>query len=209
MKTLILTFIMLLPFSSIFGQKDKVAKEVLDKVVNLLHKEGDIQASFSTSVYQNNSIQSETMGVLWLKNESFVLETKEMKTWYNGKYQWSLIFDMEEVNISEPTEEELMEINPYQLLKLYKKGYIYALGDKTSKSQEVILKSQDKNKNFQIIRIWIDTNSYEPTSLEVLSKDKSLTKIKITEFKKKLNLSNSFFKFHQTEYPDVEIIDLR
>ena len=84
-----------------------------------------------------------------MRGNKFVLETDEMKTWYNGECQWSLIFDMEEVNLSEPTQEELTEINPYELLNLYKKGYSSSYLDATDRV--VLLKSKDSKKNFQEI----------------------------------------------------------
>lgn len=210
MKRLILTLTLLLPFLGVYSQKNKDAKYLLDNATALLQKEGGIKTSFYSSTYKGGIMEGDTKGVLYLKGEKFVLETNEMKTWYDGKYQWSLIFEMEEVNVSEPTEEELQEINPYQLLKLYKKGYSYSLsGNVKNGAIEVLLKAQDKSRNYQQIKVWINQTSYEPNLLEVMTKDNRIAKIQIKEFSKGIKLSDALFRFNNEDYPDADIIDLR
>lgn len=209
MKQWIAIAVVLCSFTTAFSQKQKEAKTLLDKTTELLQTSTGIELSFSSSVYQINSLKGSAEGNLFLKGESFMLRTDEMQTWYDGKTQWSLIFDMEEVNVSNPTEEELQEINPYQLLKLYRKGYSYVLGQQNTSSQEVILKAQSKDKNYQTIHVWINKKNFEPTLLNVYTKDNTQSKIEIKHIRKNVNLPASMFKFNEKDFPDVDIIDLR
>ena len=209
MKQWMFLVVFLFSFATAFSQKQKEAKDLLDRATEKFQSKQGAELSFSSSTFQLNQLKGEVEGSLFIKGESFMLKTVEMQTWYDGKTQWSLIFDMEEVNITNPTEEELAEINPYQLIKLYKKGYSYLLGQEKSNSQEVILKAQDRSKNYQTIHVWLNKTSFEPTSLQVETKDKTINKIVIRQIKTNLSLSDSLFKFNEASFPDADIIDLR
>ena len=58
-----------------------------------------------------------------MKGDKFLLETEGVTTWFDGRTQWSYLASSDEVNVSEPTLEELQSINPYSWLSLYKQDY--------------------------------------------------------------------------------------
>ena len=55
-------------------------------------------------------------GTFTMSRSRFRLSTPPMSIWYDGKTQWTYIADNKEVNISEPTREELMESNPFEVI---------------------------------------------------------------------------------------------
>ena len=60
-----------------------------------------------------------------LKGNRFYLNSGGIQSWFDGTTQWSYLESSEEVNVSNPTPEELQTINPYALLSIYKSGYNY------------------------------------------------------------------------------------
>ena len=62
-------------------------------------------------------------GTIQLKGEKFVLKASEVITWFDGKTQWSYVVRNDEVNVSNPTQEELQQINPYTFLYMYQKDF--------------------------------------------------------------------------------------
>lgn len=209
MKQWMVLVVFIFSFATAFSQKQKEAKGLLNKATEKLQSKQGAELSFTSSTFQMGQLKGEVEGVLYIKQEAFMLKTEEMQTWYDGKTQWSLIFKMEEVNITNPTEEELVEINPYQLLKLYKKGYSYVLGKTNQNNQEIILKAQDRSRDYQTIHVWINKSSFDPTFLQVETKDKTTNKIVIKQIKTNVRLSDSLFQFDEASFPDVDIIDLR
>ena len=206
MKKLIFIFITLfIPFV-LEAQNKLSVKQLLDKTSNRIATDSGVETGFLSKIYRNGGLESSTHGRLLLKGKKFVLETEDMKTWYDGKYQWSFIFEMEEVNVSEPTQDELNEINPYELLNLYKRGYSSTYID--SASRVVLLQTKDKKNNLQEIKLWISPQ-YEPNKIEVYTKDSRRIIIEVQSFRSNLNLSPTDFHFNEQNYPDIEIIDLR
>ena len=68
-------------------------------------------------------------GRIRLKGEKFRLDTEGITTWFDGRTQWTYLENSDEVNVSEPTAEELQSINPYAWLAVYKDGYTLKMGE--------------------------------------------------------------------------------
>lgn len=64
-----------------------------------------------------------------LEGDKFTFRGDGVTTWFDGHTQWSYLSSADEVNVSEPTPEELQSINPYALLSLYEQGYKLKLGE--------------------------------------------------------------------------------
>ena len=56
----------------------------------------------------------------------FTRSTPEALTWFNGTTQWTYVERNDEVNVTNPTGEELQFTNPALLLNSYKKGFTAA-----------------------------------------------------------------------------------
>lgn len=113
-RTYLLVLILFLSVS-LSAQKDKQAREILDKTANALQQAGGIRATFGGT----------GNGTLLLKGNRFYLNSGGIQSWFDGTTQWSYAESSEEVNVSNPTPEELQTINPYALLSIYKSGYNY------------------------------------------------------------------------------------
>ena len=65
-------------------------------------------------------------GTIQMKGDKFTLVTPEALTWFNGTTQWTYVERNDEVNVTNPTGEELQFTNPALLLNSYKKGFTAA-----------------------------------------------------------------------------------
>lgn len=115
-RTYLLVLILFLSVS-LSAQKDKQAREILDKTANALQQAGGIRATFGGT----------GNGTLLLKGNRFYLNSGGIQSWFDGKTQWSYLESSEEVNVSNPTPEELQTINPYALLSIYKTDIIISM----------------------------------------------------------------------------------
>lgn len=186
---------------SLFAQKDKQAREVLEKTANALQQAGGIRATFEGS---NN-------GTLLLKGDQFYLNSGGVQSWFDGKTQWSYLESSEEVNVSNPTPEELQTINPYALLSIYKNGYNYKYaGTKNRNGRqgfEVILTPEQK-QDIASITLFV-SKTYQPLYMKVEQSNKASNEIIVTSYQTNQPLDNATFKFDKKKFPNAEVIDLR
>jgi outer membrane lipoprotein-sorting protein len=122
--------------------------------------------------------------------------------------------DAEEVNVMEPSSQEIQAINPASLLSIYKQGgkYKYLNAKKDTKGHtvhEIELLPQDKNGEISKIVLQIGSTDYLPIKIHITYKNRLENIIHITRYQKHTALPDSRFVFDAKKYPDVEVVDLR
>ena len=199
-RTYLLVLILFLSVS-LSAQKDKQAREILDKTTNALQQAGGIRATFGGT----------GNGTLLLKGNRFYLNSGGIQSWFDGTTQWSYLESSEEVNVSNPTPEELQTINPYALLSIYKNGYNYKYAGTKSRNGkqgfEVILTPENK-QDITSITLFV-SQTYQPLYIKVVQNHKSANEIIVTSYQTNQPLDNATFKFDKKKFPNAEVIDLR
>ena len=200
--------------SATFAQNDAKALEVLNKASAAYNKAGGVKAGFTLKVLDYGGKEKENItGTIRLKGSKFKLEVEEMTTWFDGKNQWVYLTNNSEVNLSNPSEEELLMVNPVNVFQLYNHGYICKwIGEKSEGGKTVLkvsLSPKNKNETVQSIVASFEKSSYRPISITITNKDKSGSKISIPTYVTGQTYADSQFVFQQKNYPNSEVIDLR
>jgi outer membrane lipoprotein-sorting protein len=187
------------------------ATEVLNKTAQKMSSCGGIDASFEATTYKGSSVAGSATGKILIKGNKFKMASPQMTVWFDGKNQWTLLAGGSEVNLTEPTNEELQTINPYTFINLYKNGYTSTLRSTNyqgKKCHEILLRSQRKNNSIQEMRIVVDVLSYLPYSIR-LKQNGNWIRIRVNKIQVGKKCNDSQFKFNKSNYPNVELIDLR
>lgn len=202
MKRIYFLFLVLATsISVVFAQKDAKAQAILDKTAAAYQKANGIKLTFDGT----------QKGILLLKGSCFYLDCAGVKSWFNGKTQWSYVQQNEEVTISNPTAEEIQSVNPYALITSYKTLFNYRYkGTQTrngKKGQEIVLTPRQKGE-IQSITFTVSAN-YEPIYIGIQLTNGQTQKLNITSYQTNLNLNSTNFSFNAKKYPNAEIIDMR
>ena len=96
-KIFLLVLLMGVALCQAVAQQDAKAESILSKMADSYRKAGGISLTFGGT----------QQGKLLLKGNKFCLESGGIKTWFDGKTQWSYVEQNEEVNVSSPTPEEI------------------------------------------------------------------------------------------------------
>lgn len=184
------------------------AKSILDRTSKNFRNAGGVKATFTVRASDGT-----TAGTIRLKGDKFLLEADGMATWFDGRTQWSYLASSDEVNVSEPTPEELQSINPYAFLSLYKHGYKEKLA-KMDNSQDnslykVVLTATDRKQDLQCIIFYIAKDSFRPVRVSMAQRGGETVVIIINSYQTGQSYPDSLFVFDKKAYPKVEVIDLR
>lgn len=195
--------------------QENAAVQLLQRAGDNYQKNGGVDAAFHLVVLEPGGAQADDFdGTIQLKGNKFKLDVPdEMITWFDGRNQWLYLIQAEEVNLSNPDEEELLMINPVNVFLLYRHGYDCRLeSDRNYQGKAVravTLRPQDKQSDLSDILVYFDKVSLQPCHIRITNKDRSGSIIQITRYKPGQSYPDSKFVFQQKDYPEAEVIDLR
>ncbi len=190
------------------------ATSILDKAASAYEDSNGLTAYFTMQTRSDVQKVSESFdGTVDIKGDKFVLKTPDMITWFDGTTQWLFLERNEEVNISNPTGEELQATNPALLLRSYKKGFTAKYkGESTAPNGKAAYDIElTPKKKSDIVRVELQIEKFSglPASIAVFSKNGISNTIRIGKMETGVNQPDRFFVFNEKDYPDAEIVDLR
>jgi outer membrane lipoprotein-sorting protein len=214
-KTIILGAIFLLGNILSFAQKDPEAKVILDKLSEKTKSHIVIKADFEIIFKSTkDDIENTSKGTITMKGEMYRLKFMGGETYCDGKTLWNYLQEANEVNISEPEEDnEDLFSNPKLLFTLYENDYKYQLIEKMNVGNKehalIDLYPNNIDEDYSRIRLQINTSDNNLLSATIFGKDGSNFTLNISNYINKLELEDSYFVFNEKEHKGVEVIDLR
>ncbi|MGL4332739.1 MAG: LolA-like putative outer membrane lipoprotein chaperone [Bacteroidales bacterium] len=211
MNRLFSTITVLLFCSCIFAQS---AEDIMKKAETSFNNDGGVKANFTLAVENKAKATAESFdGTILMRGNKFFIQTPEIKVWYNGKDQWTLLSNSDEVNLTSPTEAESDAMNPSVLFKLYKNGFkATMLKDKKIQNQsyyQILLEPKTKRADLRSITVSINISNFQIKEIVMDQNNQWANKILITQYNRNQTLKDSDFVFNPKQYPTIELIDLR
>ena len=203
MKKIIFILFAVLPFV-LFAQNDREAERRVNAVVSEL-KQSAYDGRF-TLLYYN--AQSETTdkqsGDLTIKGNKFRMTLGANETKFDGRTQWIFVSEYNEVSITEPTKEELREINPLAMIEYY------VSKDKISQGEDGAINFYPTDpKESEYFRIELRLNKANlPTRLVIYQKNGDKITL-VWDSLNKTKVNDDYFVLDVAKYPNVEVNDLR
>ena len=206
MKQKIISYIIFLSF--VFISTNNIcaitANEILSNASEKYQKDECISSQVTLSGVGNSS-----EGEIKIYGDKFFLSTTQLSIWYDGRTQWTYSTETNEVNITEPTVEELQQVNPFAIINSFRNQYNATLL-KSANSIYRIQLTPLKSGNTSISKavITLNASTLYPTEI-ALTIDNNIITIKTKNIKAIKSVSHQTFVFDNKKYPNAEIIDLR
>ena len=205
MKKLFFIFFL---FPCVIFAQDQKAKSILDQLSDKTKSYTSIEAkftnTFSSTVTDINESQS---GTLYLKDDAYRLEMEAQTIICDGETNWIYLPDDEEVNITEIDDEE-NELNPSKIFTIYENGYKYKFVREDGKNYHIDLFPEESGP-FTKVELFINKSKMQISSFTMIDKQGSHFKYVIDSFVTNKEMKNDFFVFKTSDYPNVDVIDLR
>ena len=162
-----------------------------------------LQSDFSITITQEQTQPMTYAGTLAMRDEKFALEFIGIEAAYDGQTLYMYSEDTEELTLSTPTEEELIQTNPF----LYARALLplceyaeKAVGDKT----QITLTPRDQSLGINKFVLRLVTTTLLPVAAEIHESDGKVTTLRLNN----PEYTNECPKF-SIEKPEAFINDLR
>lgn len=180
------------------------ANGILNRVIEAYDNSKGIEASYSMTYDKTTDY-----GSIDMEGEKFRILSEDLKCWFDGKTQWAYSTMTDEVNVTEPTVDELQMSNPYIALKVFKDN-----------SQNSVVITQDgsyllslipvEEGDIKLIQLFIDKNKYQITKAVFSMVDNSMYTITVNNYVTGKKFSSKIFKYDSKYVPKgTQIVDLR
>jgi outer membrane lipoprotein-sorting protein len=195
---------------SVNAQNNPDAEKVINNLIASV-KATAVKTNFQLSVTEKNGVTSQPVsGTFVLKANKFTIEMDETKAWFDGKTQWAYLKSDNEVTITEPTVDELAQINPMAILASFKaKSWIRFGKTKSTNSELIELIPKSKKDEFLKAEVQLNKKTKTLEFIRLVDKKKSITLLKLTNYKNIGNVTDDMFTFKKANYKQIQINDLR
>lgn len=180
------------------------ASSLLEKAATAYRNSNGLTAEFSiVSQASRQQSASGTEGTISMRGEKFLFTTSESHVWFNGRTQWVYMKQNEEVNVSNPSGDELQSTNPMLLLGNYRKNY-----KASTKGSSIVLTPRVKSEIAKIT-LQINRQNNLPSLITLTMRNRTVTTIRISRIRTNVNQNDAIFTFNPKNYPKAEVVDLR
>jgi len=215
MRIICIVIIIVSSAVSSYGQQDVKAKVIIHDFSTKAKEYKTIQTDFVFSMIDTRENTHEDYeGTISVKEEKFRINMLDTETYFNGKTIWNFLVDVQEVNITEPDEEdEFFLAAPYKIFSPDENEFKFKFIGETHIDNvpvyEIDLFPRKLDQEYARIRLQINKTNMTLCSVKYFRKDGINYNIKLSNLKTNLNLPDSYFTFNIEDHPDVEVIDLR
>ena len=209
--TLLLAAIFFL-ISTSNAQEDKKSKEILDAIGAKTKAYTTIKSDFDFIMENKvDKTSNKQQGSIILKGDKFRLTIEGLLVISDGKTVWNYIEESDEVQISEPEEDDM--VSPSNILTIWEKNFKHKyIKEETENGvvlQVIDLVPIQGGKPYFKIRLYIDYNKKQLVKASIHEKEGNVNTYIIKTFVVNESIADSKFTFNVKDYPNVDVIDLR
>jgi outer membrane lipoprotein carrier protein len=200
----------------LYAQNDDKAKKILDEMSATYKDIPAFNANFVNRLENKvEGLDEDFSGEITIMGNKYHLKVGDQEIYNNGETVWTYLKESNEVNIDYYYPED-GDMSPSNIFNAYKEGYKYRFIEQKQKGSRKVnvveLQPEAGTDNFdQFIKIKLeifdDTNTL--ASWQIYDKVGNVYSYTITGFNPNLKADSDMFEFDPSEYPGVEIIDLR
>ena len=197
--TLIAVFTALMPAAA-----QQTADALLQQAASKLTSAKSVEAAYTIK-----GSGGTTSGTILLAGNRFRMTAPQIMTWFDGKTQWTYAVAQQEVSITEPTPQELQQVNPLLIISGFRNNYKAVIDKSPAGTKRVRLTAKNTRSSISSAVITLNASTLYPTEITLTLSNKQTLAIKINSLKIGSTPAASAFRFDKKAYPKAEIVDLR
>lgn len=188
------------------------AEKVLEDLSTKTNSFNNIKATFTYKMSnQEAGIDEVTNGTLMVSGEKYRLNIAGQEIISNGSTLWTYIPDSDEVQINDVSEDG--GFSPSELLSSYNEEYEAKMQEDINKEgvicYQLKLKPKKEDSNFDYVILNINKELLQLVDFIIYDFEGNIFSYEIKQFLTNSEISEDYFSFDTTKYPNIEVIDMR
>ncbi len=211
-----LFILFLVAVTGVYAQTDATAKALLDKMSSTYKGYKTVQANFTVTARQSPQAAADysESGVILIEPSSgkyhITMDSQELIS--DGKTLWTVLKDVSEVQVTD-VDNSATAISPVNIFSFYSSGYKYvsAADERAGNTalHVIELSPEDTQSPYYKIKLRINQSTNLLYDVTVFDKNGMRYTYAIKGTKANPTVPAGRFTFQQSQYPGVEIVDLR
>ncbi|MCM1348784.1 MAG: outer-membrane lipoprotein carrier protein LolA [Firmicutes bacterium] len=148
-------------------------------------------------------------GRVSFSGDRFTMTSPEILTWYDGTTQWTYNKANNEVTVSEPTPDELGQINPFTVINQFRNTYTAKELQAPTGFKKIELTAKNPKAEITTAIVTFNDKSMLPSQINITMRSKQQISIVLSSVTTGKKYNIKAFQFHAPNYPGVQIVDLR
>ena len=206
----LLFWVLVFALSAQVQAQDKKAKNLLNQVSSKVKTYKTIKIDFKYSLNNaKENIHQDSKGNVTMKGNQYILNFMGVTKIYDGKKNYTIVPEDEEVTISSVNDKDDSAITPSKMLTFFNSGYKCTMDKlediKGRKIQYVKLVPTNAKDQRKEIILGIDVQTKHIYNLIETGKKGTKTTLTVNSFKTNQPLSKNQFTFAESKYPNYYI----
>jgi outer membrane lipoprotein carrier protein len=208
-KNIVIALLSFGSIASVSAQNDPKAKAILDDLSAKTKAYTSIKAEFTFVTEKKDKTKDSQEGKIATKGNKYKLEIPGHEIYSDGKKVWDFIKSANEVQVKDVEAGSEDAINPTTIFTMYEKGFKYKFDGEDATTQTISLfpENPDKKK-YHTIKLYIDKNKKQITSVKMMMKDGSTQTYTIKSFTPNAAIPDTDFTFNVKAHPGVSVENL-
>ena len=146
---------------------------------------------------------------LVMSGTKFFVKAPQTEIWYDGSTLWSYSRSTNEITLSEPSQEELSEINPLSVMEYFTSTYTASMLAPSAGKKNIKLTADKSSRGIASAEVSLNATTLAPSAVTLLLSNGQKIGIAISSLKFGGTLPESTFTFRMTCHPSAVLVDLR
>lgn len=202
-KPLFLLLALIVMSGNVVSAKE-TAETLLDRAAANVRNAKSVKADYT--IISDGHKQN---GVLTICGDRFTISSPQISSWYDGRTQWTYSTQTGEVNITEPTPDELQQVNPFAIINSFRKTYKATLLNSPAGVKKIKLDALNSANDIRSVVLTLDAAKLQPSEIDLTLGNRRTVKIKINSMTSGNVLPVSAFRFDPKAHPGILVVDLR
>lgn len=201
-------YVLLLMFPFVLSAQGD-ASAFLEKAVAKLKADAAVHMDYGYAVYdEDGKLLQEDTGVIRIDGDCYSLLMDNMKVWCDGNTQWSYMRDVNEIYVTSAASEEAQNLSPLNMMEKFRKVSSPAIKIENGKVV-VTLSNGSGEAEINKVVLRFDGNSNRLEGMNVYMTNAGRVEIELSNYAAKCKFAESSYVCPVSNFPGVEVVDMR